>query len=51
VSGSDLSKGYDYIGLINATTDGAGAAYDPRYGMADLFEPGRRGYVTVKFLF
>jgi hypothetical protein len=51
VSGSDLSKGYDYIGLINATTDGAARAYDPRYGMADLFEPGRRGYVTVKFLF
>ena len=51
VSGSDLSRGYDYIGLINSTTDGAGAAYDPRYGMADLFEPGRRGYVTVKFLF
>jgi hypothetical protein len=47
----DLSRGYDYIALINATTDGADRAYDPRYGLGDLFEPGRRGYVTVKFLF
>ena len=47
----DLSQGYDYIALINATTDGAARAYDPRYGMADLFEPGRRAYATVKFLF
>ena len=51
LSGTDLSHGYDYIGLINHTTDGAANAYDPRYGMGDLFEPGRRGYVTVKFLF
>ena len=46
----DLSQGYNYINLINSTTDGSNA-YDPRYGMADLFEPGRRGYVSVKFLF
>ena len=51
LSGADLSKGYDYISLINRTTDGQARAYDPRYGKADLFEPGRRGYVTVKFLF
>jgi hypothetical protein len=51
LSGTDLSQGYDYIALINKTTDGPGRAYDPRYGQADLFEPGRRGYVTVKFLF
>jgi hypothetical protein len=36
--------------LIRATTDGEGA-FDPRYGKADLFEPGTRGYVTVKCLF
>ena len=47
----DLSQGYDYVSLINATTDGAAQAFDPRYGMADLFEPGRRAYATVKFLF
>ncbi len=50
LSDVDLSQGYDYDALILATTDGADA-YDPRYGMADLFEPGRSGYVTVKFLF
>jgi hypothetical protein len=49
--GVDLSQGYDYISLINSTTDGAAAAYDPRYGQGDLFEPGRRAYVTVKFIF
>ena len=49
--GVDLSQGYDYVALINSTTDGAARAYDPRYGMADLFEPGRRAYATVKFLF
>lgn len=47
---TDLSQGYDYLGLINATTDGPNA-YDPRYGQADLFEPGTRGYLLVKFLF
>jgi hypothetical protein len=47
----DLSKGYDYIALINATTDGVAGAYDPRYTKADLFDPGRRAYATVKFLF
>jgi hypothetical protein len=47
----DLSQGYDYIALINATTDGAARAYDPRYGQGDLFEPGRRAYATVKFVF
>jgi hypothetical protein len=50
LSGTDLSKGYDYNALINATTDGA-KAFDPRYGMPDLFEDGTRGYFTLKFLF
>jgi hypothetical protein len=50
LSGVDLSKGYDYNALIRATTDGDNA-FDPRYGKADLFEPGTRGYVTVKYLF
>jgi Carboxypeptidase regulatory-like domain/TonB dependent receptor-like, beta-barrel/TonB-dependent Receptor Plug Domain len=51
LAGTDLSQGYDYIALINDTTDGAAHAYDPRYGMADLFETGRRAYATVKFVF
>ena len=50
LSDTDLSQGYDYDALILATPDGADA-YDPRYRMPDLFEPGTRGYVTVKYLF
>ena len=46
----NLVNGYDYNALIRATPDGANA-YDPRYGMADLFEPGTQGQVSVKFLF
>jgi hypothetical protein len=46
----DLRNGYDYNALIRATPDGANA-YDPRYGMADLFEPGATGFFTVKFIF
>jgi len=50
LSNVDLRDGYDYNALINGTTEGAGA-YDPRFGMDDLFEPGTQGYVTVRFLF
>ncbi len=50
LSKTDLSKGYDYNALIRASKDGANA-YDVRYGMADLFQEGARGYFTVKFLF
>ena len=49
-SSTDLSKGYDYNALIRATPDGANA-FDPRYGMADLFDDGTRRYFAVKFLF
>jgi hypothetical protein len=45
-----LDKGYDVNALIRATPDGENA-YDPRYGMDDLFEPGTQGQVSVKFLF
>jgi hypothetical protein len=50
LSDTDLTKGYDPNALIRATTDGANA-YDPRYGMDDLFEDGTRGYFTIKFAF
>ena len=50
LSESDLSQGYDFNALILATPDGADAL-DPRYKMSDLFEPGTRGYATLKFLF
>ena len=46
----DLSQGYDYRALIEASPDRLNA-YDPRYGKADLFDPGAQGFVTVKFLF
>jgi outer membrane receptor protein involved in Fe transport len=46
----DLAKGYDYEALIRATPDGAGA-FDPRYGMGDLFNEGLQGQVMVKFTF
>ena len=50
LSHTDLLKGYDYKALINATPDGANA-YDVRYGMADLFEPGTNAYFTIRFEF
>lgn len=46
----DLSQGYDYRALIEASPDGRNA-YDPRYGQADLFDPGTQGFFTVKILF
>ncbi len=50
LASTDLTKGYDYKALINATPDGANA-YDPRYGMEDLFATGTQGQFSVKFLF
>ena len=50
LTNTDLSQGYDYRAMIEATADGRDA-YDPRYGMDDLFSPGTQGYFTVKFLF
>ena len=48
----DLSKGYDYRAIINATPDGRrGLAYDPRYNMEDLFNEGMRAHFMVKWVF
>jgi hypothetical protein len=46
----NLNNGYNYRQMIEATSKGQNA-YDPRYGMEDLFEPGTQGQVSVKFLF
>ena len=46
----NLAAGYDYNALILATQEGR-AAYDPRYGMQDLFNPGLQGQFSVKFIF
>ena len=46
----NLAAGYDYNALILATQEGR-AAFDPRYGMGDLFNPGLQGQFSVKFIF
>ncbi len=46
----DLAKGYDYNALIMASPSGANA-FDPRYGRADLWQPGTQGQFSIKYLF
>jgi hypothetical protein len=46
----DLTKGYDFNALIQASPDGKNA-YDPRYGLTDLFNPGFAGRLGIKFTF
>jgi outer membrane receptor protein involved in Fe transport len=46
----NLAAGYDYDALILQTLEGA-LSYDPRYGMADLYNPGLQGQFSVKFIF
>ncbi len=53
LSTTDLSKGYDYRGMLSQTEDqttGFGA-YDPRYGLDDLFNTGFQGRFGIKFTF
>ena len=50
LSRTDLARGYDYAALIRATPDGANA-FDPRYGMADLFNEGRQAQFMVRLTF
>jgi hypothetical protein len=47
---TDLARGYDYRSMISATPDGANA-FEPRYNMDDLFNPGMQGQFLVKWLF
>jgi hypothetical protein len=46
----NLLSGYDYNRLILASPDGANA-YEPRYGMEDIFQEGARAQLLVKFEF
>jgi hypothetical protein len=46
----DLAQGYDYNERIMATPDAANA-YEPRYGMEDVFQEGTRGQFLIKFEF
>ena len=54
----NLLNGYDYNALLAASPDASkpagtpGAGYaDPRYGQADIWNPGFDGRFTVRFLF
>jgi hypothetical protein len=46
----NLFAGYDYNALLLQSADGA-AAYDPRYGLPDLWQTGTQGQFMVKFIF
>jgi len=46
----DLRNGYDYSALIRATPDGTDA-FDPRYGLDDLFNDGLSARLGVKWSF
>jgi hypothetical protein len=50
LSNVDLRNGYNYDALIRATPDAADA-YDPRYGMDDLFNEGLAARLGVKWSF
>jgi hypothetical protein len=49
----DLRQGFDYRARINQTADqlGARGAYEPRYGLDDIYTPGFGGRFGVKFIF
>jgi hypothetical protein len=47
---TNLARGYDYMSMIRSTPDGANA-FDPRFEMDDLFNPGTQGQFLVKWLF
>lgn len=47
----NLFEGYDYRALLDAKKAQGTDPYDPRYGMADIFNPGFQGRVMVKFTF
>ena len=58
LSRQNLLNGYNYEALLAATPDAAkpagtaGAGYqDPRYGMADMFNPGFEGRFSIRFIF
>jgi hypothetical protein len=50
LSGVNLFDGYDYEALIQASPDGADA-FDPRYGMDDLFSGGFEGRLGLRYEF
>lgn len=59
LSNTDLSKGFDYVSLLAKSADGTSAgalglpsnAYDPRFKMNDLFNPGLTARLGIRFKF
>jgi hypothetical protein len=54
LSAVDLRKGYDYLAMVATAPDSAPGkvgAKDPRYRLADLFNPPLQAYLTAKFIF
>jgi hypothetical protein len=51
LSETDITKGYDYEALIRTTTALGENAFDPRYGLEDLWNPGLQGQFAIKFIF
>jgi hypothetical protein len=50
LGGVNLAEGYDYDALILASPD-LEDAYDPRYGLDDLFQTGFEGRLGIKWTF
>jgi hypothetical protein len=50
LANTDLRQGFDYNAMIRATADGANA-FDPRYGMDDLFNEGFSARFGAKWTF
>ena len=46
----DLAQGFDYNALLAKSPDGQ-KAFDPRFKMGDLFNPGFAGRFLIKFIF
>ncbi len=58
LSGVDLTQGYDYVSLLNATVDAQKAPgtpvsgyRDPRFNLADVWNPGIQGRFAVRLAF
>lgn len=47
----NLFQGYDYMRMLNTIKGSGTDPFDPRYGMADLFNAGFAGRIMVKFMF
>ncbi len=53
LSKTDLFQGFDYISMINSSADqlSGRSAYDPLFGLSDIFNTGFQGRLGIKFTF